>query len=830
MRSRNCIDADWLFHLASSPDVTEIPENAEWRKVDLPHDWSVEATPHPDNPAGAAGGFFPGGLGWYRKEIDVPADLGSRHMIIEFDGVYMNSEVRCNGRLCGVRPYGYISFAYDITQFVSPGESAVIEVRVDNVKQKNCRWYSGSGVYRHVWLTTVSPVRMGQWGTHITTPDVTEDSATVKCEVTAVNDTDDDADLELCALIIDDAGCEIEGTRSVSGFSIPNHESRTASLDMQLPFPRLWSPDAPNLYTLRVRLSKEGEVLDEYDTRFGVRTIRFDADEGFFLNGEPLKLLGVNEHHDAGCLGAAVPDDVIRRRFRILKEMGCNAVRVAHNPASPAFLDLCDEMGLMVVEDAFDEWKDPKTEFGYGIYWDEWWERDLVDMIRRDRNHPSIVMWSVGNEIKEVREGRPEGLPIMKALREVCHREDSTRPMTCGCCGTRLTLAAGYGPLMDVVGYNGGGGGCFDYQVDHAEHPDMCMFASEVPHSLQTRGVYRTRTWYRDLARRGEFHWYPARSFGRQIVSGSGKDAVYEPAPAIQDAIDVPHYTDEEVFEGVDDHYQSSYDNALVRISSIDSWRLTKSLPYMCGEFRWTGFDYIGECYGWPAKSWNFGVIDLCGFPKDTYYFYQSEWTDKPMVHILPHWTWPGLEGKTIPVIAYSNCDAVELFLNGESLGTREKGEEMYMRWDVEYRPGKILARGYGMRDAGSGRVTVECEHETAGDPSALKVECDEDYVRADGTGIAHFVVTVVDDLGRFVPHADHDIEITVAGPAKLIGLENGDPIDSTNYKLNHRKVFHGMMLAVVQARDEAGTIDVNAQSEGLSSGACSVKAVTDLT
>jgi len=806
MRTRTCIDFDWRFALGDYPEAMGPGfDDSTWRVLDVPHDWSIEATPHPDNPARAGGGFFPGGIGWYRKQINIPADLGGHRVLIEFDGVYMNSEVWCNGHFCGVRPYGYSSFCYDVTPYVTAGEPATVAVRVDNSRQKNSRWYSGSGIYRHVWLTLAGPVRVDHWGTCVTTPEVSAEKAKVECAVTVVNDGCGDR-LTIAATITDDEGREVPivhrncvprrsgpGAKAGRRNRQPTDRVLREDLRFDLPAPRLWSSESPHLYTLRITLMRDGEVLDTYDTRFGVRTIRFDANEGFFLNGVSVKLKGVNEHHDAGCLGAAVPDDVIRRRFRILKEMGCNAIRVAHNPASPAFLDLCDEMGFMVVEDAFDEWRDGKTPFGYQLYWDEWWERDLVDMIRRDRNHPCIVLWSVGNEIKEVREGRPEGLPIMQALRDVCHREDPTRPMTCGCCSTRETLAAGYGPLMDVVGYNGGGGSCFDYEKDHAAYPEMVIFASEVPHSLQTRGVYRTRTWYRDLARNPDV-----------------------------ERRDVPHYSEEEVFTGFDEHYQSSYDNAMVRISSIDSWRLTKTLPFVCGEFRWTGFDYIGECYGWPAKSWNFGVIDLCGFPKDTYYFYQSQWADEPMVHILPHWTWPGLEGKTIPVIGYSNCERVELFLDGESLGVQNMGPEaMQLRWDVAYRPGCLKAVGY-RGDA----AAATCVHGTASEPAAIKLACDETSLRADRTGIAHVAATVVDAEGRLVPYGAHDITIEVDGPAKLIGLENGDPIDRTNYKEDHRRAFHGMMLAIVQSGSEAGTVTVRAHAEGLSGAECMVEAV----
>ena len=791
MRTRTCIDLDWAFALGDTPEaISPNFDDSHWRRLNVPHDWSIEATPSPDNPAGSGGGFFPGGIGWYRKQLALP-DVGDRRVLIEFDGVYMNSEVWCNGHFCGARPYGYSSFCYDLTPYVEDGEPACIAVRVDNSRQKNSRWYSGSGIYRHVWLTLAGPLRVDHWGTFVTTPEVSEAEAVVACSTTVVNDTGMAGDVEVCQTLVSTDGAVVATARAnarVRAASLSDRSRReTADLRLSVRKPRLWSPDDPYLYSLRTELTQNGTVIDCFDTRCGIRSIRFDADHGFFLNDRSVKLRGVNEHHDAGCLGAAVPDDVIRRRFAILKGMGCNAIRVAHNPASPTFLDLCDEIGFMVVEDAFDEWRDGKSPFGYQLYWDQWWERDLTDMIRRDRSHPSIVMWSVGNEIKEVREGTPEGLPMMAALQDACHRVDPTRPMTCGCNAIRLTNAGGYGPLMDVVGYNGGGGSCFDYEKDHITYPDRIMFASEVPHTLQTRGVYRTRTWYRDLADNPDV-----------------------------ERMEVPHLTEEELFTGFDEHYQSSYDNAMVRISSIDSWRITESLPFVCGEFRWSGFDYIGECYAWPAKSWNFGVIDLCGFPKDSYYFYQSRWTDTPMVHILPHWTWPGLEGKDIPVVCYSNCDAVELFRDDVSLGTQQIGDAMSLRWDVEYQPGRISAVGYR-----GGVAAATCAHSTASAPASIRLRCDESSIRTDRTGIAHVVATIVDAEGRLVPNGDHDISVEVEGPAGLVGLENGDPIDTTNYKIGHRRAFGGMLLAIVQAGEAAGAVTITASAAGLTGAAC---------
>jgi beta-galactosidase len=504
--------------------------------------------------------------------------------------------------------------------------------------------------------------------------------------------------------------------------------------------------------------------------------------------------------------------------------MGCNAIRIAHNPASPTLLDLCDEYGFMVVEDAFDEWRDGKTPFGYQLYWDQWWERDLVDMIRRDRNHPCVVLWSVGNEIKEVRQGSPEGLPIMRDLQAVCHREDSTRPMTCGCCNSRETLKAGYARFMDVFGYNGGGGGCFDYEKDHANFPDLPMFASEHPHTLQTRGIYRTKTWYRDLHRNQHtICWYqsprgdtPSRELtSHELTSNERK---HRP---LEDMMHIPDLTNEEVFDGIDPHYQSSYGNAVVRMSIYDAWYRTRNLPYFCGEFRWTGFDYLGECYGWPAKSWNFGIIDLCGFPKDAYYFFQSQWTQKPMVHILPHWTWPGLQGKTIPVIAYSNCECVELFLNDTSLGRRKiNNVQMYAHWDVPYAEGTLKVVAYQ-----GDSIADTMQHETTAEPAALRLSPEEENIRADGTGIAHVRIEVVDAQGRMVPHARDDVTITVDGPARLIGMENGDPIDSSNYKLDHRRAFNGMLLAILQASTTRGTITITAEASSLTKDMATIQA-----
>lgn len=811
MRKKICIDENWRYAPGENLKAWQKTfDDTHWQTCDLPHDWSIEQTPYPECPAEAGGGFFPGNIGWYRKDLDIPHDLEDHHVLLEFDGIYMNSEVWCNGKLCGVRPYGYSSFCYDITPFVKAGAKAAIAVRYDNSRQKNSRWYSGSGIYRHVWMTIAAPVRVAHWGTYVTTPEVTTEHASVHCTATLVNDTTESVTLDITA--------EVESVQSHQVVQIPAGRHKDVTFELNVTSPALWSPEHPSLYNLTLTLQKDNERLDVHRTRFGIRSIRFDANEGFFLNGQSIKLQGVNEHHDAGCLGAAIPDAVLHRRLRILKEMGCNAIRIAHNPASPTLLDLCDEYGFMVIEDAFDEWREGKTPFGYQLYFDTWWERDLTDMIRRDRNHPCIILWSVGNEIIEVRQGRPEGLPIMRDMQAVCHREDPTRPMTCGCCNSRATLAAGYARYMDVFGYNGGGGGCFDYEKDHAAYPDLPLIATEHPHTLQTRGIYRTRTWYRDLQRnQGNVRWYASprgETPSHDLTSNERKDR------PLLDLMHIPDLTEEEVFEGIDPHYQSSYGNAVVRMSIYDSWYRTRTLPYFCGEFRWTGFDYLGECYGWPAKSWNFGIIDLCGFPKDAYYFLQSQWTQKPMVHILPHWTWPGFEGKTIPVLAYSNAERVELYCNEQSLGTREMDDKlMYARWDVPYQPGTLKAIAYK-----GDNIVSETEQTTAGKPTALKITPEESALLADGKDVGHIRIEIVDSEGRMVPHANHEVTITVEGPCRLIGIENGDPIDSTNYKLNHRRAFNGLLQGLIQSGRKSGTITITATSPDLTTATESVQ------
>lgn len=787
VRTRTNIGFDWRFSRGDIEGADRVGFDAsDWRIVDLPHDWSIEGPFAEDNPTEQQGGYVPAGVGWYRKTLDIPSELEGKAITIEFDGIYRNSDVWVNGKHLGNRPNGYISFSYDLTPHLEYGGENTIAVRVDNSQQPNSRWYSGSGIYRHVWLSVTNKIHVAHWGTYVTTPEVTRRSASVRVRTEVVNETSQRKQVEIVTRIMGPGGEMLE---AVSAHCLTD-ASTTHEFDQEalVANPKLWSIDDPKLYRVETIVKTGGAIVDSYTTPFGIRTIRFDANEGFFLNERNVKLQGVCIHHDAGCVGAAVPDQVIERRLKILKAMGCNAIRTGHTPFSPVFYDLCDRMGILVLNEAFDCWMSAKSKspYGYNLYFEKWWARDLTDQIHRDRNHPSVIMWGIGNEVHETK--GPEGLDILIPIRDLIHAEDPTRLVTVGCNGIKGVNAAGVAEAMDVVGYNGGSGSCFEYDNDHKTYPERKMYGSEVPHSFQTRGVYRTQTTFRDASKM------------KRIV--------------------VPDLTAEEVFTDFHPSYNSSYDNSYVRICARESWRMTKERDFFAGEFRWTGFDYLGESRGWPAKHFNAGVIDTCGFAKENYYFYQSQWTDEPMVHILPHWTWKGKEGTVIPVWAYTNCDTVELYLNGKSLGEKTLGDKMNLSWDVEYTRGTLKAVGKR-----GGKVVSQDIVHTAGKPARAAVSSDRKNIRADGRDLFHLEVRIVDDKGRFVPTAVNEVTFDITGPGRIIGVDNGDSIDHASYQTNSRKAFAGMCLAIIQSTQEPGQIRVTAKSKGLRSSTVTVNA-----
>lgn len=775
-RQRISFNKDWRFQLGDHPGAEAANfDHQAWRQLDLPHDWSAEGKFDENESSGAQGGYLPTGIGWYRKEFVVPESAAAGVVLVDFDAIYMNGEVWINGVRLGKRPYGYTGVRYDLTPHLKFGESNVIAVRVDNSLQPSTRWYSGSGIYRHTWLITTDKLRVAHWGTQVSTPEINETFGVVKILTTLRNDHDRERTVTLNQSVKEE-GMFAETEEEVT---VGSGAEVVVEQELMIPRPKLWSPDSPNLYAIRTELRDGDRAIGQYHTPLGFRTVTYDAQKGMFLNGQPIIMKGTCNHSDLGPLGAALWNDALERRLLMLKAMGCNALRTAHNPPSPDFLEMCDRLGFLVINETFDEWRrgwsfengrlvsskgtKGKAKFGYNRYFDEWARQDLTDHIRRDRNHPSVIMWSVGNEVPEAQ--RHGELETLKWMRELCHELDPTRPMTVGCNFIQGANETGFTEHMDIVGYNGGGGSCFEYENDKKKFPHRLMYASEVPHSLHTRGEYRTHTVYREM----------------------------------QHAI--PNLTEEEVFPETDGWYESSYDNAGVRINARDSWRLTKTLPYFMGEFRWTGFDYIGESGGWPRVLGNFGIIDLCNFPKDTYYFYQSQWTEKPMAHLLPHWNWPGKEGVEIPVWCYTNAEEAELFLNGKSLGVKTftKEHDMHLQWMVPYQAGelKVVAKR-------GGKVVAQDVRRTAGAPARVVLESDREVMWPGSRKLAYVTIRLEDKDGNFVPDGAKWVKLSVEGPARIVGVHNGDPLSHTPFISTTVRTFNGLALVILASDDQA--------------------------
>ena len=762
-RIRESLDCNWCFKLGDYPEARKKEfDDSLWRELDLPHDWSIEGEYKEKHATGNRGGFLPSGIGWYRKTFNVPENWSKRKVFIEFDGIYMNSDVWINGHHLGHRPYGYIGLSYDLSSYLREGRN-VISVRVDTEKAPSGRWYTGSGIYRHTWLTVTDQIYISHWGTYVTTPEINDERAKVCIKTELKNDSNLEQKITLISKIEDERGKCIQEIQSEHQISCGDKKEIFQETDIQNP--KLWSTDKPQLYILKTYVKKDKVLIDDYISTFGIRYFEFDSNTGFSLNGKSMKFKGVCHHHDAGPVGAAVPDKVLERRLKILKEMGCNAIRTSHNPMSPEFYDLCDYMGFMLMDEVFDGWEKAKAKFDYGLYFEDWWQKDLGDFLRRDRNHPSIIIWSIGNEVYDI------NVETTKKLVSFVHKNEPTRPVSCGV--DRIDENADINrQQLDIAGYNGGGGACFILEKDHHKYPNRRFIKTEVPHSFQTRGYYRTKTWWRDQG---------------------------------NERIEIPDLSREEIFsDGSDDFYNSSYDNSGVRISARDSWEQTMKFPWLTGEFRWTGFDYLGEATGWPARMRNFGIIDLCGFPKDHYYFYQSQWTGKPMVHILPHWTHPGMEGTIIPVWIYSNCDSVELFLNEKSLGIKKTKDRMNLSWDIPYEAGQLKAVAYR-----NGEIAASKEVQTSGSPAAIKLDTDNNSLQADGRDISHVSFTITDSKGLFVPYAMNRVDFKVTGPVNNLGFENGDPLDLTPHYELYRKAFYGMGLGIFQSTLKSGNIEV---------------------
>lgn len=809
--SREEFNTGWRFALIDNDSVASPAyDDSNWRKLNLPHDWAIEGDFSESNPSGTGGGALPGGIGWYRKDFVVPESDKGKQIYIDFDGAYMNASVYVNGNYLGTRPYGYASFSYDITPYVKYGEENVIAVKVDNAEQPNSRWYSGCGIYRNVWMRVLDPIHVAQWGQAVIAT-VNGDTGTLDITTEIENNSDGDAAITISSNLIAPDGKKVAESAEQTVDLSKADSITTVSSQITLKNPRLWSTDTPDRYTLVtvIKDAATGKTLDTYSTVTGFRTFEFDAEKGFSLNGKPMKINGVCLHHDAGALGAVVNRRAIERQLEIMKEMGVNAIRSSHNPPAPELLELCDSMGLMVMDETFDMWRKKKTAHDYSRYFDEWHEKDLTDLVKRDRNHPSVFMWSIGNEVLEqwsdakadtlsleqanlilnfghskemlANEGEMSVNSLLtKKLADMTRQYDPSRPVTAGCNepnpGNHLFRSG----ALDIIGYNYHD----DWFKDVPKNfPGKPFIITESVSALMTRGYYR-------MPSDSMFIW-PKRW-------------------------DIPFY--DESFSC------SSYDNCHVPWGNTHEGTLrhVEENDFIMGQFIWTGFDYLGEPtpYGWPARSSYFGIVDLAGFPKDVYYMYQSQWRpDKTVLHLFPHWNWE--DGQEIDMWAYyNNADEVELFVNGESQGVRHPEPGKYhSSWRVTYHPGAV-----SIVSRKDGKEVARQEIKTASAPAAIRLTPDRSVITADGKDLCYVTAEIVDKDGNVCPTADNEITFTVNGAGTNVGVDNGSPISLERFKADHRKAFNGKALLIVQNDGNTGDITIEATSPGLSEAKSIVK------
>jgi beta-galactosidase len=762
--------------------------------LDLPHDWSIEGPFDEKEPSSFCGAYLPTGIGWYRKRFHLPNSYKNKKLTIEFDGIYELSAVWVNGHFLGQRPYGYVPFFYDLTPHVALGDENVIAVKVDNSRQTNCRWYSGSGIYRHTWLLSTNKVHVAHWGTFVSSSRVSKQAAALRISTRISNESESPAGCTLVTSIIDGNGNVVDSAEASQDIATGQEYEFLQEIKVNLP--HLWSVNDPYLYRAHSTVRTGGRTSDEYDTPVGIREAVFDADSGFLLNGERVKLNGVCLHHDGGSVGAAVPERIWERRLEILKEMGCNAIRTSHNPFAAEFLDLCDRMGFLVMNEAFDEWKVPKGQIGpngYAKYFDEWYERDVQNLVRRDRNHPCVVLWSAGNEIGD--QGSPQGAETLQQLLKVFNTEDPTRMVTAGCDHIHSEPASEaarpeFLALLDVVGYN---------------YVDRWRDRKEKYYSIDR-------------------HAFPRRRFvGTESEAMGGVRGEYPELFAASAPVA---------------GFFQFLGGRNVDVEQL--WKFVSTYDYVAGDFMWTGIDHLGEAR-WPMKSSSSGVIDTCGFKKDGYYFYQSQWTDKPVLHLFPHWNWKGKEGQIIPVTCFTNCDTVELFLNGRSLGVKgyefprlgmevrwgnlpdrakvlRTTADLHLSWDVLYEPGALKA--VGTKD---GKIFATDEVYTTGEPASIGLSSDRASIGTDPSDVAHVTVHILDQNGRVVPIADNEIAFEIEGAGSLLATDNGNPASLEDYKSNRRRAFNGLCLAIVKSNGKTGEIQVSAVSPGLQAARVSI-------
>ena len=804
VRTEQTFEKGWKFTREDNAEFANPGYNdSKWQNVTVPHDWAIygpfsinndkqemaitqdgqtEAMEH----AGRTGGLPFVGTGWYRLNFDAPGFEKGKKATLIFDGAMSHARVYVNGQEAGYWPYGYNSFYVDATPYLKLGERNELAVRLEN-EPESSRWYPGAGLYRNVHLVINEDTHIPAWGTYATTPVVTDKYAKVSLKTSLVSPEGANKDNYRIVTQIKDKNGKVvaTGENKLSVFDNALFEQEFAVAN-----PELWSPENPVLYTAESKVYEGNTLKDEYTTRFGIRTLEIVPGKGFFLNGKLTKFKGVCNHHDLGPLGGAVNDAAIRRQIRILKDMGCNAIRTSHNMPAPELVEACDEMGMMLMVESFDEWKSAKMANGYHKIFDEWVEKDLTNLIRHYRNNPSIVMWCIGNEVPDQWNGN-NGPKLSRMLQDICHREDPTRPVTQGMDAPDAVVNNNMAAVMDVAGFNYRP---HKYLENYKKLPQQIILGSETASTVSSRGVYKF--------------------------------------PVVRQAM-----------KKYDDHQSSSYDVEHCGWSNLpeDDWIWHEDNAWGIGEFVWTGFDYLGEptpyYTDWPSHSSLFGIIDLAGLPKDRYYLYRSHWNkDEETLHILPHWTWPGREGEVTPIFVYTNYPSAEVFINGKSQGKRTKDltvtaensadsasiadfkrQKRYrLMWmDTKYEPGTVKVVAYNDK----GEAVAEKEIHTAGKPDHIELVADRNEIKADGKDLSFVTVRVVDKEGNLCPDAQHLIKYSVKGAGTYRAGANGDPTSLELFHVPQMKVFNGMMTAVVQSTDKPGEIILTATGKGLKSG-----------
>jgi beta-galactosidase len=752
VRRQTLLDADWLFHrgevVSGNEAAATTHDDRQWQRVHLPHDYVLDASGNYSVTNARNHGYLPVEVAWYRKHFFVPQEDAGRVLQLQFDGVFRDSRVWLNGQLLGTHASGYTPFVYDITKVARCGAENVITVRVDPRGFEGW-WYEGGGIYRHVYYTAMDPLHVATWGTHITSelPEGNAADANLTIKTQVRNDSAASAQCEVRSEVIGSEGIVLRTLKDAE--VIPATGDRELVQRVTLEHPRLWSLESPQLYQLRTTLLRDGQVVDSTLTTFGIRSIRYDPDKGFFLNGRHVEIQGTANHQDFAGLGIAVPDSLQPWRVSQLKKMGCNAWRTAHNPPSEALLDACDRLGMLVMDENRHLGDSYAAHSPKGTSYTNL--SDLATMIQRDRNHPSIIMWSMCNE--EGLQGTEEGARIFSAMMDVVHRYDQTRPITCAM--NNGWLKPGIADVEDIIGVN------YNYQrydEIHKRHPRKAMFGSETQNQKTTRGEYvEDRT--------------------------NGMCSCYN--------------------------------------LSENAWLPVAERPFMCGSFTWTGFDYRGEPnpYGWPDISNNTGLMDLCGFPKDKYYYFESCWSDKPMVHLVPgSWNWPGKEGQNTRVLAFSNAKEVEVFLNGKSLGKQTMAHNAHAEWEAPYQPGKLEAKA-----STDGKVVATDTVETTGAPDHIVLSPDHTTLWADGEDAVVVPVSIMDAQGRVIPNASNRVSFQLKGDGRILGVGNGDPSDHDSVRTNYLKAFHGHCVAVLAPSSRPGApLLLTASSAGLKSASVS--------